>query len=103
MQVEGFVRVIVQMIGDLTNIMGGAAALFGEHTMTLSQYPSVVNDLTVGIFGTKDGLIYWMKNDFIYLVNNLGTTEMAARLANFIAALIVGSGATDGFTFYTGV
>jgi hypothetical protein len=41
-----------------------------------------------------------MKDDFIYLVNNLGTELMAERLTNFIAALIVGSGAAEGFNFY---
>jgi hypothetical protein len=43
-----------------------------------------------------------MKDDFIYLVNNLGTSVMAEELTNFIAALIIGSGAAEGFVFYPG-
>jgi hypothetical protein len=102
MQLEGLVKFIVQSTGDLTNLICGAIGVWGEHTLLSVDKPGLIANLTNGIFGTKDGLIYWMKDDFIYLVNNLGTQEMAERLTNFIAALIIGSGATDPFSFYAG-
>ena len=92
MQVQGLVDVTVRMIGDLTNLISGAVGTFGVHMINTPQIQ--IEQLTNGIFGTTDGLIYWMKNDLFYLVNNLGTPAMAAKLANFIGALIIGSGAT---------
>ena len=102
MQVEGLVSFTVQSIGDLTNLICGAIGVWGEHTLLSVQQPGLMAQLTNGIFGTTDGLIYWMKDDLIYLVNNLGTQVMAERLTNFIAALIVGSGASAGFVMYPG-
>jgi hypothetical protein len=102
MQLEGLVKFVVQSVGDLTNLICGAIGVWGEHTLLSVDKPGLIANLTNGIFGTTDGLIYWMKNDFIYLVTNLGTNVMAERLTNFIAALIVGSGAAEGFTFYPG-
>jgi hypothetical protein len=102
MQLEGLVSFTVQSIGDLTNLICGAIGTWGEHTLLSVNQPGLIANLTTGIFGTTDGLIYWMKDDFIYLVNNLGTNVMAERLTNFIAALIVGSGAAEGFVFYGG-
>ena len=101
MQVQGLVAFIVQDIGRLIELLSGAMVTFGGETVTAGGNYSKMEQLTNGIFGTTDGLIYWMKNDLFYLVNNLGTPAMAAKLANFIAALIVGSGATNPFTWYT--
>ena len=94
MQVQGLVAFIVQDIGRLIELLSGAMVTFGGETVTAGGNYSKMEQLTNGIFGTTDGLIYWMKNDLFYLVNNLGTVEMAAKFANFIAAIILGSGAT---------
>jgi len=101
MQVQGLVAFIVQDIGRLIELLSGGMVTFGQDTVLAGGNYSKMEQLTNGIFGTTDGLIYWMKNDLFYLVNNLGTPAMAAKLANFIAALIVGSGATNPFTWYT--
>ena len=101
MQVQGLVAFVVQDIGQLISLLSGAMVTFGDDTVLAGNSYSKMEQLTNGIFGTTDGLIYWMKNDLFYLVNNLGTPAMAAKLANFIAALIVGSGATNPFTWYT--
>jgi hypothetical protein len=94
MQVQGLVAFIVQDIGRLIELLSGAMVTFGGETVLAGNSYSKMEQLTNGIFGTTDGLIYWMKNDLFYLVNNLGTVEMAAKFANFIAAIILGSGAT---------
>ena len=94
MQVQGLVAFIVQDIGRLIELLSGAMVTFGGETVLAGSNYSKMEQLTNGIFGTTDGLIYWMKNDLFYLVNNLGTVEMAAKFANFIAAIILGSGAT---------
>ena len=94
MQVQGLVAFIVQDIGRLIELLSGGMVTFGQETVLAGGNYSKMEQLTNGIFGTTDGLIYWMKNDLFYLVNNLGTVEMAAKFANFIAAIILGSGAT---------
>ena len=95
MQVQGLVEFVVQDIGHLIKLMSGAMVTFGtDMEASGAMYSVQMERLTNGIFGTTDGLIYWMKNDLFYLVNNLGTVEMAAKFANFIAAIILGSGAT---------
>jgi len=94
MQVQGLVAFVVQDIGHLIALLSGAMVTFGTDTETAGGNYSKMEQLTNGIFGTTDGLIYWMKNDLFYLVNNLGTPAMAAKFANFIAAIILGSGAT---------
>jgi len=94
MQVQGLVAFVVQDIGHLIALLSGAMVTFGTDTEAAGGNYSKMEQLTNGIFGTTDGLIYWMKNDLFYLVNNLGTTAMAAKFANFIAAIILGSGAT---------
>jgi hypothetical protein len=100
MQVQGLVEFVVQDIGHLIKLMSGAMVTFGtDMEASGAMYSVQMERLTNGIFGTTDGLIYWMKNDLFYLVNNLGTATMAAKLVNFIAALIIGSGATSSGTF----
>ena len=94
MQVQSLVAFIVEDMGLLIGLLSNAMADFGGYTMAGAEDSGKMASLTTGIFGTTDGLIYWMKNDLFYLVNNLGTVPQAAKLANFIAALILGSGAT---------
>jgi hypothetical protein len=94
-----FMGSVVGWTGDLTNLIANAVATFGAHLTNSAGQPTQMVPLANGIFATSSdpsgtGLIYWIKDDFIYLVNNLGTPEMAGRLANFIGALIIGSGAT---------
>ena len=94
------------MVGDLTNLIASGVATFGTHLIDNASKPLPMEALANGIFGVHgstggDGLIYWMKDDLIYLVNNLGEPAMASRFVNFIAALIIGSGAVDPFTWYT--
>jgi len=93
-QVGYLVAFIVEDMGLLIGLLSNAMSDFGAFTMIGAADTDRMNDLTTGIFGTTDGLIYWMKNDLFYLVNNLGTIEQAEKFANFIAALILGSGAT---------
>jgi hypothetical protein len=93
-QVGNLVKFMVEDLGILIGLLSNAMSTFGQFTFDGAQDTVRMNDLTTGIFGTTDGLIYWMKNDLFYLVNNLGTVPQAAKLANFIAALILGSGAT---------
>jgi len=93
-QVGYLVAFFVEDMGLLIGLLSNAMSKFGEYTMIGAGSETKMNDLTTGIFGTTDGLIYWMKNDLFYLVNNLGTVEQAYKFANFIAALILGSGAT---------
>jgi hypothetical protein len=93
-QVGYLVRFIVEDMGLLIGLLANAMSDFGNYTMIGATDIGKMNELTTGIFGTNDGLIYWMKNDLFYLVNNLGTVDQAYKFANFIAALILGSGAT---------
>jgi len=94
MQVQGLVAFIVQDMGILIGLLSNAMSAFGGYVLAGGLRPTDMAQLTTGIFGTTDGLIYWMKNDLFYLVNNLGTVEQSYKFANFIAALILGSGAT---------
>ena len=96
---------ITGLVGDLTNLIASAVATFGTHLIDNADEPAAMGALANGIFGVTgstggDGLIYWMKNDFIYLVNNLGDPAMVDRFVNFLAALIIGTGAVDPFTWY---
>ena len=95
---------VVGWTGDLTNLIATAVATFGQHLVNSAGEADQMYVLSQGIFGVSadgsdQGLIYWIKDDFIYLVNNLGTPEMAERLANFIGALIIGSGAVAPATY----
>ena len=94
MQVQQLVAFMTADIGRLISLLAGAMVTFGGEVTAGGRSWTEMEKLTNGIFGTTDGLIYWMKNDLFYLVNNLGTVPQAAKLANFIAALILGSGAT---------
>ena len=98
-QVGYLVQFIVEDIGLLIGLLSNAMSDFGMYTMQGAEDTGRMSLLTTGIFGTTDGLIYWMKNDLFYLVNNLGTQAASAKLANFIAALILGSGATSIASF----
>jgi len=95
------VALIVGMVGFLTNSIASAVANFGVYTMANASTSGPI--FAKGIFGVgtgdQAGLIYWMKEDLIFLVNNLGSNVMAPKLANFIAALIMGSGATGPSTW----
>ena len=95
------VALIVGMVGFLTNSIASAVANFGVYTMTEASTSGPI--FAQGIFGVGTGngagLIYWMKEDLIFLVNNLGDATMAHKLANFIAALIMGSGAVAPATW----
>jgi hypothetical protein len=93
-QVGYLVAFFVEDMGLLIGLLANAMSDFGAYTMAAAQDEGIMDDLTTGIFGTSDGLIYWMKNDLFYLVNYLGEPTAASKLANFIAALILGSGAT---------
>lgn len=100
MQVQGLVEFAVQEMGHLITLISGAMVTYGQDMEAGGAMYSVnMERLTNGIFGTTDGLIYWMKNDLFYLVNNLGTADMAVKFVNFIAALIIGSGATSSGAF----
>jgi riboflavin transporter FmnP len=93
-QVGYLVAFMVEDLGILIGLLANAMSDFGNFTAIGAGDVPRMNDLTTGIFGTTDGLIYWMKNDLFYLVNYLGEPTAAGKLANFIAALILGSGAT---------
>ena len=98
-QVGYLVQFMVEDLGILIGLLSNAMSTFGAFTFAGAQDDVRMRELTTGIFGTQDGLIYWMKNDLFYLVNYLGEPTAALKLANFIAALILGSGATTTDAF----
>jgi hypothetical protein len=92
MQVQGLVAFIVGLVGDLVNLLGGAASTFGIHVATASVDPTKMAQLTNGIFGTTDGLIYWMKNDVFYILTAFNEVPIANGLTELLKAIVAGLG-----------
>jgi len=92
MQVQGLVTVLVAWIGDALGLISGSLVVFGNHLVEGAKDTTYMGLLTNGIFGTKDGLLYWMKNDVFYILKAFNELPIADGLTALLKAIIVGLG-----------
>ena len=70
-QVQYLVAFIVGLVGHLTDLLSGAVQTFGVDMVTQSGNVQTMAALTTGIFGTNNGLIYWINDKVFYLLEHL--------------------------------
>jgi hypothetical protein len=75
------------MLGDLIGLLSGAMIEFGNHLICASEDVDTMLALTTGIFGTNSGLIYWINNKVIYLVENLPWCDLGGALGGLLNGL----------------
>jgi hypothetical protein len=74
------------LIGDLTTLLSGAITSFGGHLTVQAGNMQTMAALTTGIFGTNNGLIYWINDKVFYLLENLPY----AAIGDGLRAILVG-------------
>ena len=83
-QVQYLVSFIVGLIGDLTGLLSGAVTTFGTHLTTSSGNMTTMAALTTGIFGTENGLIYWINDKVFYLLTHLPYAAIGTGLREIL-------------------
>lgn len=79
MQVQGFVQWFITMMGD-------AMAAVGNHIQISAASDVEMGKLTVGIFGTTDGLLYWINDKIFYVIAGLQTADIGGLISNIMGA-----------------
>jgi len=86
-QVQYLVSFITGLVGDLVNLIAGSIATFGTHVTIASGNADLMANLTSGIFGTQNGLIYWINDKVFYVLEKLPYTEIGAGLNQIVHGL----------------
>ena len=87
LQVQHLVAFIVGLVGELIIEIGGMLTSFGGTVKTYGACADVMQSLTTGIFGTNDGLIYWINDKIFYLIREMPWCELGAGLGALLQGL----------------
>ncbi len=80
LQVQYLVMFLVSMLGALTGYIAAAIGSFGVDLAAAGQDAGAMANLTTGIFGTNSGLIYWINDNAIYIIDSLPWIELGLGL-----------------------
>lgn len=79
MQLQGLVQWSVTMLGD-------AMAEVGNVLQETGASDAKMGKLTTGIFGTTDGVFYWVNDKIFYVIKGLNDADIGGLISNIMGA-----------------
>ena len=88
MEVGHLAAFIVGMIGEMFGEVFAGLTNFSDWLTTTGGDVAAMDNLTIGIFGTTDGLIYWINNLVFYIIENLPWCDLGQGLGQLIEGIL---------------
>ena len=88
MEVGHLVAFIVGMVGELLGEVFAGLENFADTLVTSAGNVELMDNLTIGIFGTTDGLIYWINQKVFYLIENMPWCDLGQGLGQLIEGIL---------------